>query len=93
MSTFPQIASALDTICYSAQSTDEANELVTLRVKDKNLEAKDIEEIKSAAQEYFDLFDFDNNFLEYFRKLLIDGQLCWENIVAKDDIEERNYRY
>lgn len=91
MSTFPEIASALDTICYSADTPDENNQLVNLRITDKNLEAKDIEEIKNAAQEYFDLFDFDNNFIEYFRKLLIDGQLCWENIVAKDDLEQRNY--
>ena len=91
MSTFPEIASALDTICYSADSPDENNQLVTLRVKDQNLEANDVEIIREAAQEYFDLFDFDNNFIEYFRKLIIDGQLCWENVVAKDDLEQRNY--
>jgi hypothetical protein len=88
MSLFPEIASALDTICYSAESTDELNQLVTLQVNDKSLEAKDVEEIKAAAQEYFDLFDFDNNFIEYFRKLLVDGQLCWENVIAKDDLEQ-----
>ena len=88
MSTFPEIASALDTICYAADSPDELNQLVTLRVKDEELEAKDVAEIKAAAQEYFDLFDFDNNFIEYFRKLLVDGQLCWENVVAKDDLEQ-----
>jgi hypothetical protein len=81
MSTFPEIASALDTICYAADSPDEYNQLVTLRVNDNNLEAKDIERIKEAAQEYFDLFDFDNNFIEFFRKLLVDrtimlGKYC-----------------
>lgn len=72
MSTFPEIASALDTICYSADSPDENNQLVTLRIKDSNLEATDVENIREAAQEYFDLFDFDNNFIEYFRKLIVD---------------------
>jgi hypothetical protein len=81
MSTFPEIASALDTICYAADSPDENNQLVTLRVNDNNLEAKDIERIREAAQEYFDLFDFDNNFIEFFRKLLVDrtamlGKYC-----------------
>ena len=37
MYTFPEIASALDTICYSAESQDESNQLVTLRIKDDNL--------------------------------------------------------
>lgn len=72
MAAFPEIASALDTICYAADSPDELNQLVTLRVKSDTLEAQEIAEIKAAAQEYFDLFDFDNNFVEYFRKLLVD---------------------
>ena len=25
---------------------------------------------------------------EYFRTLIIEGQICWENIVAKDDLEQ-----
>lgn len=88
MSLFPEIASALDTICYAADSPDELNQLVTLKVNNESLEPGDVAELRSAAQEYFDLFDFDNNFIEYFRKLLIDGQLCWENVVAKDDLEQ-----
>ena len=88
MSVFPEIASALDTICYSADSVDENDMLIHLRVEDSDLEARDVETIKAAAAEYFDLFDFNNNFIEYFRKFLIDGQLCWENVVAKDDLEQ-----
>lgn len=88
MAMFPEIASALDTIVYSAVVQDENNAVVTLNVKDPNLEANDIQIIKQAAQEYFDLFDFDNNFGEYFRKFVIEGQLCWENVVAKDDTEQ-----
>lgn len=88
MAIFPEIASALDTICYSAETPDENNQLVTLNVKDSDLESEAVQEIIDAAQEYFDLFDFDNNFIEYFRKFIIDGQLCWENIVAKDDLEQ-----
>lgn len=91
MAVYPEIASALDTICYSAETPDENNQLVTLNVKDQNLEAEAVQQIVDAAQEYFDLFDFDNNFVEYFRKFIIDGQLCWENVVAKDDLEQRNY--
>lgn len=88
MALFPQIATALDTICYAAQIPDENNQLVTLRINDKNLDPRDIEIIRDAAQEYLDLFDFDNNFIEFFRKLLVQGQLCWQNIVAKDDQQQ-----
>lgn len=87
MALFPQIASAIDTMCYSAVVQDENNNVVTLNVKNKRLEVSDIEAIKEAAQEYLDLFDFNNNFTQFFRKMVIEGQLCWENIVAKDDKE------
>lgn len=88
MALFPEIASALDTICYSAVVQDENNNVVNLNIKDSNLEADDVQVIKDAAQEYFDLFDFDNNFIEYFRKFIIEGQICWENVVAKDDLDQ-----
>lgn len=87
MALFPQIASAIDTMCYSAVVTDENNNVVTLNVKDNKLEVSDIQAIKDAAQEYLDLFDFNNNFGQFFRKLIIEGQLCWQNIIAKDDKE------
>lgn len=87
MSTFPEIANAIDTICYSADIPNEVNSIVSVKVNKNTLEASDVEQITDAAKEYLDLFDFDNNFLEFFRRFVIDGQLCWENIVAKDDLE------
>jgi hypothetical protein len=43
MAVYPEIASALDTICYSAETPDENNQLVTLNVKDQNLEAEAVQ--------------------------------------------------
>lgn len=88
MSQFGEIAQAIDMICYSSNIPDENNNLVSVKINDNNLEASDIEIIKNAIYEYLDLFDFDNNIEEYFRTLIIEGQLCWENIVAKDDLEQ-----
>lgn len=87
MALFPEIASAIDTMCYSAVITDQNGNVVNLNIKDKRLEASEVQAIKDAAQEYLDLFDFNNNFTEYFRKMVIEGQLCWQNIIAKDDKE------
>ena len=88
MAIIPEIAQAIDMICYAADVPDEDNTIVHLKVKDKNLEPQDVEAITEAAQEYFDLFDFDNNIIEYMRKFVIEGQLCWENIVAKDELDQ-----
>lgn len=88
MALCPQIAQAIDTICYAADVPDENNNIVKVQIKDKNLQPKQIEILRQACQQYLDLFDFDNNLIQYFRKLVIQGQICWENIVAKDDLEQ-----
>lgn len=88
MAIIPEIAQAIDMICYAADVPDEDNTIVHLKVKDPNLEAQEVEAIVAAAQEYFDLFDFDNNIIEYMRKFVVEGQLCWENIVAKDELDQ-----
>lgn len=82
------VAPSVDMMCYSANIPDENNNLIQIKITDPYLEAKDVQRIKDCIQEYLDLFDFDNNFQEYFRILVTEGQLCWENIVAKDDLEQ-----
>ena len=88
MSKYQEIGQSIDTMCYTADIPDENNKLITIDVDNPYLEASDIERIRLAVQDYLNLFDFDNNFEEYFRVFLTEGQLCWENIVAKDDTEE-----
>lgn len=88
MSQFGELAQAIDMICYSSNIPDENNELIDIKINDPYLEPKDIEAIRNCIQDYLDLFDFDNNIEEYFRTFIIEGQLCWENIVAKDDLEQ-----
>ena len=87
ISYFHEIISALDMMSYSANVPDENNEIVKIIVKDDYLEARDIDRIKKAVQDYLNLFDFENNFEEYFRTLMVEGQLCWENIIAKDQLD------
>ena len=79
---------SIDTICYSADIPDENDKLVIVDIKNNDLEAKDIEKIRGVIQDYLNLFDFDNNFEEFFRIFVTEGQICWENIVAKDDLEQ-----
>lgn len=93
MTRFQEVGQSLDVMCYSADIPDENDKLINVKVDNKYLEARDVERIKDAIQDYLNLFDFDNNFEEYFRILLTEGQVCWENIVAKDDLEEGIIRY
>ena len=60
-------------MCYSANIPDENDKLVNIRIDNKYIEPSDIEKIREAIQDYLNLFDFDNNFEEYFRILLTEG--------------------
>ena len=49
MALFPEIASAIDTMCYSAVVNDENNNVVTLNIKDKRLEASEVQAIRDCC--------------------------------------------
>ena len=62
-------------MCYSANIPDENNRLIRIDIDSRYLEASDVSRIRDAIQDYLNLFDFENNFEEYFRILLTEGQL------------------
>ena len=88
MTKFQEIGQSVDMMCYSADIPDENDKLINIKIDNDFLDSADIAKIKDAIQDYLNLFDFDNNFEEYFRIFLTEGQICWENIIAKDDLEE-----
>ena len=42
-------------------------------------------EIEEQCEQYFGLFSFEDNIFEYARKLTVEGELCWENIIDGDN--------
>lgn len=87
MAEFAEIADAIDMMCTDAYNISEQNQLYWIQINNEELDASDIEYIRESCEEYTDLFNLDTDFQQLFRKLVIEGQLCWENIVAKDELD------
>lgn len=86
MANFPEVGDSIDEICDSSITSDATNELITLKVPE-SLNDINKKEIYSAWDEFINLFDIENRMFEYMRKFVIEGELCWENIVSKDKPE------
>ena len=83
MAMFPEVGDAIDEICDNAIAFDENNKIVAFKLNRK-FDAAAEKEIEAAAEEYLDLFNFESNMFEIVRQLVVEGEVCWENIISKD---------
>ncbi len=80
MASFPEVGDALDEIADGFINFDENGKCVNLKLNQR-FEGLAYQEIENAWEEYISLFDFESNGFEFMRKLTIDAELCWENII------------
>ena len=85
MSDFPEVGDAIDEICDTAVNYDENETLVSLIIKNDKINQVQESEIQTEFDNYMSLFELDENFYEYMRLFVIEGQLAWENIVDEND--------
>lgn len=89
MSEFPEIGNAIDEICDAMLNYDDNGDIISLEItnaqKINNLKETEISE---QFKNYISLFDLDYNFFDYARTLVIDGELCWENIIDDEHKEQ-----
>jgi hypothetical protein len=88
MAAFSEVAEALDEICDESVNKDENNKIVKLEFYNESLKS----DAKSNLTEEFDkivnYFEFDKKGWEYFRNVMVDGELYWENIIHKEREDE-----
>lgn len=88
MAAFSEVADALDEICDEAVNRDKNGKVAYLRTPDVELEIEDSETLEKEFQKYIGYFDLINKGWEYFRSLLVDGEIYFEHIVHKQYEEE-----
>lgn len=84
MASFPEVSDAIDEICDAFINRDEKGHCINLNLNSK-FEGLPCQEIEQAWDEYVSLFDLENNGFDYMRKLAVDGECCWENIIDKEN--------
>jgi hypothetical protein len=88
MAAYAEVADALDEICDDVLYEDENKEYIHVEFRhDMNIDRSIRKEIKKEFDKVIRYFDFENKGWEYFRSLLVDGEIFFENIIHKDHRE------
>lgn len=88
MAAFAEVSDALDEICDDAIVTDEKGNVIDVQFKDDvSLSNLQKEEIRKEFKTFINHFSLDTKGWEYFRKLLVDGELFFEHIIHDEHPE------
>lgn len=88
MAAYAEVSDALDEICDGLIVEDQKGHIVNIAFKDGEYDSVIQEQITKEFQKLIEYYDFKNKGWEYFRNLLIDGELFFEHIVHEDHTEE-----
>ena len=88
MAAYSDVADALDEICDETINTSDGNRIVNLFLNDIDLTVKEKEEVEKQFNTYVDHFDLKTRGWQYFRQLLVEGELFFELIVHEDYTKE-----
>lgn len=84
MGAFAEVADALDEICDEAINQDEDGNILTLELDTDELDDVQKREIEKEFQTFIKVYDLPNKGWEYFRQLLVDGEMFFEHIIHKN---------
>lgn len=86
-----EILNAVDEIADACVNRGEDENLINIKFM-QHSDLIDNEEkqkyIEQEFREFIDVYDLDNNAFEFFKTLIVDGELTWENII---DNKEKDY--
>ena len=81
MAAFSEISDALDEICDECINKDDAGNIINLIFRNTDIDEEKQQNIKDEFEKYIDYFNFEKKGFEYFRQLLIEGELYFEHII------------
>ncbi len=88
MASFSEIADALDEICDEVVNRDENGKIVNLDFRDTILEDSDKGKITAEFDKYINYYNLEKKGFEYFRQMLIEGEVFFEHIIHKKYTDE-----
>ncbi len=88
MAAFAEVGDALDEICDEIINKDDHGEVVKLEFVNRDFKPHEQKLLKDEFQKFVGYFDFTHKGWEYFRQLLIEGEIYWEHIIHKEHAHE-----
>jgi len=84
IASYSEVADALDEICDECINTNDNKQILTLTFINTELKSKAQEDVQDEFSKFVEHFDLKNKGWRYFRQLLIEGELFFENIIHAD---------
>lgn len=78
---FAEVADALDEICDEVINKDDQHNAATIEFRNATLTDEQKEIVVKEFHRYINYFDIENKGWDYFRQLLIEGEIYWEHII------------
>jgi len=85
---YSEVADALDEICDETINPDESGWITKLQLKEIDLTIEDKAELDKQFHRYVEYYDLKNKGWQYFRQLLVEGELFFEQIVHEGYVED-----
>jgi len=84
MAAFSEVSDALDEICDECINVARDGSVANLIYKDSDIDAKKQEKLNEEWKRYVSYYELHKRGWEYFRQLLVDAEIFFENIIHKD---------
>jgi len=89
MAQYAEVGDALDEICDDSINVDEnTGKLVNIDFRDSDLTESAKAELTKEFDKLMRYFDFDNKGWEYYRSLLVDGEVYFEHIIHEEHVDQ-----
>ena len=83
MASFAEISDALDQICDECINKDSQGNVINLILRNTELQSDIEQSLKDEFEKYIEYFDLERKGFEYFRQLLVEGEVYFEHIIHK----------
>jgi hypothetical protein len=88
MAAFSEVAEALDEICDESINKDDNGDIVDIEFINDNMKSEVKQEITEEFKKIMGYFEVETRGWEYFRNVMVDGEMYWENIIHREREEE-----
>lgn len=88
MAAYSEVADALDEICDETINLDDTGDVAKLLFDNIDLTVEERDELQKEFDTFIDYFDLKNRGWQYFRQLLVEGEVFFELIIHEEYVNE-----
>jgi hypothetical protein len=88
MAAYSEVSDALDEICDETINPDDSGWITKLQLKDIDLTVDEKEELDKQFHRYVEYYDLKNRGWQYFRQLLVEGEIFFEQIIHEGYVKD-----